>query len=192
MSKKNRHQTEQTEQPKKSRNKPYVAGGVFVLALVVVYLVGKNTQSERLEPVAQSIGQPQVRSAVAFVKQGELRFLDKRHNLLSSVDIEIADNEARRTQGLMYRDSMADNQAMLFIFPNEEERSFWMKNTILPLDIIYLNAKDQIITVQRNTVPYSEESVPSNGPAKYVVEVNAGFCDRHSIKAGDHIEWKRL
>ena len=193
MSKKNRQQKiEQAEQPKRCRNKPYIAGVLVVVALVVVYLVGKNLQTEKLERVTQSNGQTHVRSAVAFVKQGELRFLDHHDNLLSGVDIEIADNDAARSQGLMYRDTMAENQAMLFIFPDEEERSFWMKNTILPLDIIYVNAKNQVVTVQKNTVPYSEDSVPSNGPAKYVVEVNAGFSDRHSIKAGDHIEWKRL
>ena len=87
---------------------------------------------------------------------------------------------------------MAENRAMLFVFSDSQERSFWMKNTIMPLDIIYVNAKKQIITTQKNAVPYSEDSVPSNGPAQYVVEVNAGFCDRHSIKPGDHIEWQRF
>jgi uncharacterized membrane protein (UPF0127 family) len=192
MSKKNRNKSEQPELPKGSRNKPYFAGALFVVALVVVYVVGRNVQTEKLQPVSQSPAMTQTRSAVAFVKEGELRFLDRQDNLLSSVDIEIADDEARRTQGLMYRDSMAENQAMLFIFPDEAERSFWMKNTILPLDIIYINAKNQIFTVQKNTVPYSEDSVPSNGPVKYVVEVNAGYCDKHLIKVGDHIEWKRL
>jgi uncharacterized membrane protein (UPF0127 family) len=192
MSKKSRNRAGQVEQPRKSHNKPYFVGAVFVLALVVVYVVGKNVQTEKLQPVTQSSTLTRTRSAVAFVKEGELRFLDKQDNLLSSVDIEIADNEARRTQGLMYRDSMAENQAMLFVFPDEAEHSFWMKNTILPLDIIYINTKNQILTIQKNTIPYSEESIPSNGPAKYVVEVNAGYCDRHSIKTGDHIEWKRL
>ena len=171
---------------------PYVVGGVFVVALLVIYFVGKNLQSEKLEPATQTMGGPITKSAVAFTREGQLRFLDKNDNLLYTVDIEIADDDAKRTQGLMYRDSMAEDRAMLFIFPDEDERSFWMKNTIMPLDIIYANAKKQIITIQKNAVPYSEDSIPSNGPAQYVVEVNAGFCDRHSIKAGDHIEWRRF
>ncbi len=191
MSRKNRLQDGQTPSPKKSRNGPYVGGVVLVIVLVVVYLIGKNSPSEKLEPVPQTAGKSQTRSAVAFTKQGVLRFLDKRDNFLSSIDIEIADNDAKRTQGLMYRDSMAENEGMLFVFPDEDERSFWMKNTIMPLDIIYVNAKNQIITTQKNTGPYSEDSVPSNGPAKYVVEVNAGFCDRHSVKPGNHIDWRR-
>jgi len=192
MSKKNTRQDIQPEHPKKSHNMPYIVGGISVVVLLVVYFVGRNLQTETLEPVTQSVAQPQVRSAVAFNRQGELRFLDNNDNLQYTVDIEIADDDAKRTQGLMYRDSMPENHAMLFIFPDEEERSFWMKNTIMPLDIIYVNAKKNIITTQKNAVPYSEDSIPSNGPAQYVVEVNAGFCDRHSIKPGDHIEWRRF
>lgn len=192
MSKKNQRQEQQQDPQKKSYNRPYIAGGVFVLVLLVVYFVGRNLQTEKLEPVAQSATSPQAKSAVAFTKQGYLRFLDKHDNLLYSVDIEIADNDAKRTQGLMYRDSMAENHAMLFVFEHEAQRSFWMENTYIPLDIIYINAKNQIITIQKNTVPFSEDSIPSNGPAQYVVEVNAGFCDRHSVKPGDHIEWKRF
>jgi len=192
MAKKNQHQENDLPQQKKSHNMPYVAGGIFVIVLLVIFFVGKNLQTEKLEPVAQSVAQPQTKSAVAFTKEGQLRFLDTGDNLLYTVDIEIADDDAKRMQGLMYRDSMAENRAMLFIFSDSQERSFWMKNTIMPLDIIYVNAKKQIITTQKNAVPYSEDSVPSNGPAQYVVEVNAGFCDRHSIKPGDHIEWQRF
>ncbi len=191
MSKKNQRQENQSNQPKKSYNKPYVAGGVFVVILLVIYFVGSNLQTEKLTSVAQSVGQPHTKSAVAFTKQGELRFFDKNDNLLFAVDIEIADDDTRRTQGLMYRDSMAENHAMLFVLPDEREQSFWMKNTIMPLDIIYVNAKKQIVSTQKNAVPYSEDSIPSNGPARYVIEVNAGFCDRHLVKPGDHVEWRR-
>jgi uncharacterized protein len=191
MSKKNRNEEHQPDPARKSSTKPYIWGGLFFVALLVVYVVGKNLQTEKLEPVTQSFERLQTKSAVAFTKQGELRFLDTQDNLLFAVDIEIADDEAKRTQGLMYRDSMAENRAMLFTFPDEQERSFWMKNTIMPLDIIYVNAKKQIVSTQKNAVPYSEDSVPSNGAAQYVVEVNAGFCERHSVKQGDHIEWRR-
>jgi uncharacterized protein len=192
MPKKSQQQQNQHEQPRRSYSKPYFAGGIFVVVLLIIYFVGKNLQTEKLEPVVQSGGRPATKSAVAFTRQGELRFLDKKDNLLYAADIEIADDDAKRTQGLMYRDSMAENHAMLFIFPQEQQLSFWMKNTIMPLDIIYANAKKEIITTQKNAVPYSEDSIPSNGPAQYVVEVNAGFCDRHSIKPGDHIEWRRF
>jgi uncharacterized membrane protein (UPF0127 family) len=86
---------------------------------------------------------------------------------------------------------MDEMQGMLFIFDNEEYRSFWMANTPLPLDIVFVNAKRVIVTIQRNTVPYSRESVPSTEEAQYVVEVNAGFSDRHGLLVGDTIEWRR-
>ncbi|HTP12073.1 MAG TPA: DUF192 domain-containing protein [Bacteroidota bacterium] len=192
MSKKNKDQSPQARPPATSRNKPYVAGVVLVVALVAVYLVGTNIQTDKLQTASIPSTKAQTRSAVAFVKEGELRFLDSRDNLRSAIDIEIADDDASRMQGLMYRDSMAETQGMIFVFPDEAERSFWMENTILPLDIVYINAQNRIITIQKNTVPYSRDSIPSNGPAKYVVEVNAGYCDRHSVRVGDHIEWKRL
>jgi uncharacterized protein len=192
MSKKNRRDLSHQDRQPGSRFKPYIVGASAFVALLLVYFVGKNLQSEKLVSADQSGIQPRTRSAVAFQNQGQLRFLDKNDNLLYSANIEIADDEAKRTQGLMYRDTMAENEAMLFIFPDEAERSFWMKNTIMPLDIIYANQEKQIITVQKNAVPYSEASIPSNGSAQYVVEVNAGFCDRHAIEPGDHIEWTRF
>jgi uncharacterized protein len=196
MSKKHQPQINLSGPSKRSNNKPYLAGAGFVIVLAAVYLVGSNLQRSNIEPVRQTQSQSttplQTRSSVEFTKQGELRFLNKKNALLSTADIEIADDEGKRMQGLMFRDSMAENRAMLFVFPDEAERSFWMKNTILSLDLVYVNAKNVIVSIQKNAVPYSEDSLPSNGLAKYVVEVNAGFCDRHSIRPGDHIEWKRL
>ncbi len=191
MPKKNQRELSQPSSQTQSRNKPYIFGALAVVALVLVYVVGKNLQSEKLVPADQTGFQPRIKSAVAFQNQGQLRFLDEDDNLLYSLNIEIADDEAKRMQGLMYRDTMAENEGMLFVFPQAQEQSFWMKNTIMPLDIIYVNAEKRIITIQKNAVPYSENSIPSNGPAQFVVEVNAGFCDRHNLKPGDHIEWTR-
>ncbi len=192
MAKKNRREESQEDPKKRSLHRPYIIGAIVFCALLVVYFVGKDLQSEKLLPADRADVQPKTRSAVAFQNQGELRFLDKSGNLLFAVNIEIADDVAKRTQGLMYRDTMAETEAMLFIFPDEADRSFWMKNCILPLDIVYVNADKRIITIQRNAVPYSEASIPSNGPAQYVVEVNAGFCDRHHINPGDHLQWTRF
>ncbi len=191
MPKKNQRELSQPSSQTQSRNKPYIFGALAVVALVLVYVVGKNLQSEKLVPADQTGFQPRIKSAVAFQNQGQLRFLDGDDNLLYSLNIEIADDEAKRMQGLMYRDTMAENEGMLFVFPQAQEQSFWMKNTIMPLDIIYVNAEKRIITIQKNAVPYSENSIPSNGPAQFVVEVNAGFCDRHNLEPGDHIEWTR-
>jgi hypothetical protein len=90
----------------------------------------------------------------------------------------------------MYREKMAENQAMLFVFDGEGPRSFWMKNTILSLDMIFVNGKNEVVTIHKYTTPYSEDSYASTRPAQYVVEVNGGFADKYGIAAGDRIAWR--
>jgi len=127
-----------------------------------------------------------------FAKEGELKFLNADGDIVTEIDIEIADDDTQTTQGLMYRRSMKQNRGMLFIFPDEEERSFWMKNTFLSLDIMYLNANKDIVSIIENAPPKSEESIWSEVPAKYVVEVNAGFVAQYQIKVGDKMTFKRV
>ncbi|MCB0727240.1 MAG: DUF192 domain-containing protein [Ignavibacteriae bacterium] len=127
----------------------------------------------------------------AFKKEGELEFMKNEKEPLKKIEIEIAENDAERTQGLMYRKSMDDTKGMLFIFQREEPQSFWMKNTIIPLDIIYVNSKREIVKIYKNTTPFSENSLPSGKPATYVVEVAGGYTDRYGIKEGDLIRYSR-
>jgi hypothetical protein len=81
---------------------------------------------------------------------------------------------------------------MLFIFPNEQIRSFYMKNTLISLDIIYLNKSQKVVSIQKNAKPMDEKSLPSNFPAKYVLEVNGGLSDELNIIEGDSISFSRL
>jgi hypothetical protein len=84
---------------------------------------------------------------------------------------------------------MEQMQGMLFIFPQQRYQSFWMLNTMFSLDILFINNDKEIVTIHKNTTPLSEESYPSSEPAIYVVEVNAGFCDKHGINLGDKVFW---
>lgn len=86
---------------------------------------------------------------------------------------------------------MDDTKGMLFIFQNEEPQSFWMKNTVIPLDIMFVNSKKEIIKIHKSTTPFSEKSLPSEKPAIYVVEVNGGFADKYGIKEGDAISFAK-
>lgn len=125
-----------------------------------------------------------------FRKDGELIFRkDGKADKALKIDIEIADDEPERIQGLMYRDSMPEFAGMLFLFPIEEPLDFWMKNTHISLDIMYVNSDRRIVSIASNTIPYSQEQIPSIKPAQYVVEVNAGFAARHGIKEGDYIQF---
>jgi uncharacterized membrane protein (UPF0127 family) len=125
-----------------------------------------------------------------FKYQGNLWFINETNDTLTDIEIEIADTDPKRETGLMYRKEMAQNRGMLFIFPDEQRRSFWMKNTEIPLDIIFVNADSMIIHVSKNNRPYSLKSIPSFEYAQYVVEVNAGFCKKYSIKTGGYIKIK--
>lgn len=131
------------------------------------------------------------KTTYTFQKEGELVFTKHTGDTISKIDIEIADDDQQRELGLMMRRSMNEDNGMLFIFPNETLQAFWMKNTIIPLDIIYVNAQNEIVKIYKNTEPYSEKSLPSNKPSIYVIEVNGGYTDKYGIKEGDKIIWKR-
>src|SRR5205085_10384280 len=97
-----------------------------------------------------------------FIKQGEVTFISSRNNAeIKKIDVEVASTPQTQTQGLMFRTHMEDAQGMLFLFPESSKHSFWMKNTLIPLDIIFIEPKGQIDTIYRNTTPLSERSLPS-------------------------------
>ncbi|GAB4397590.1 MAG: DUF192 domain-containing protein [Microscillaceae bacterium] len=127
----------------------------------------------------------------SFSPEGELFFL-RGQDTLQKLQIEIADNENERSQGLMNRPQLPAQGGMLFIFEEEAERQFWMRNTLISLDILYLNAAKEIVHIAAYTQPESDAPIPSQKPAQYVVEVNAGFCESHQIKPGDTIAFTRL
>ena len=102
--------------------------------------------------------------------------------------VELADTQDKRALGLMFRDSLPDDHGMLFIFPGETRRSFWMKNTRIPLDIFYFDSNLSLVSVSENTPPCRITrcpSYPSDGPAKYVLELNAGKAVELGVKSGD-------
>ncbi|MFT4091862.1 MAG: DUF192 domain-containing protein [Asticcacaulis sp.] len=102
--------------------------------------------------------------------------------------VEIADDEFERAKGLMYRESMAADQGMLFLFPDVSERSFWMHNTPLYLDIIYISPTGHVVSIQKNAIPYDKTLLKSYGEAVAVLEINGGLSDQLGIKAGDRVE----
>ncbi|SEW52435.1 DUF192 domain-containing protein [Chitinophaga arvensicola] len=133
----------------------------------------------------------QTSNGTEFKKQASLAFLSKSGaDTLRKIDIQLAQTDEQRADGLMYRKSMTDEQGMLFIFPDMEERAFWMKNTYISLDIIYIADNMEIVSIQKYATPLSEESLPSFKKAKYVLEVNGGFCDKYHIGYGDKITYQ--
>lgn len=119
----------------------------------------------------------------------EVQFLRADGSLISTVDAAIADTDELRSAGLMNVFSLPENAGMIFLFENSRARSFWMANTPISLDIIFVNADMEIVRIHRNTTPFSQESIESEKPAKYVVEVNAGYTMEHDITEGALIDY---
>jgi uncharacterized protein len=181
---------EVTAKNKKVKKKIVIIGiptAIAILAIVsLIFFLRSgsdgNTTSELTKP-----------DEPPFVKSGQLAFLDKDKNVaLKIIDIEIADDDAKRVQGLMWRRSMADNAGMLFIFEEERPQAFWMRNTYIPLDIIYADKSGVIVTISENCKPLVEYAISSEKPAQFVVEVNAGFSTHYKITTGDKIKFDRL
>ncbi len=129
---------------------------------------------------------------VVFKKEGELNIIKQKvDSLLTSLDIEIAETEYETQTGLMYRSSMDANQGMLFIFPEERVHSFYMKNTEIPLDLIFIKADSTVASFQENAEPYNELGLSSQVPVKYVLEVNAGLAEKWLLEVGDKIDFKK-
>ncbi len=123
-----------------------------------------------------------------FRKDGDLSFLDAGTGIEKfKIAIEVASTDEEKARGLMYRPEMADNMGMLFLFDRDEIQSFYMRNTVMSLDIIYVNSKMIIVDIYRATNPMDETSLPSKSPAMYVVEVNANICEKYGIHEGDKI-----
>ena len=105
--------------------------------------------------------------------------------------VELADDFDERARGLMYREAMPVDHGMLFVHAREEPMAYWMKNTKIPLDILYFDGQRRLVSIQRG-VPTCRAasrcpSYPSEGPAKYVLELNAGRSDALGLKPGDTI-----
>ncbi len=101
--------------------------------------------------------------------------------------VEIADDEEERQKGLMFRESLGADRGMLFDFGRPVPGSFWMKNTMVPLDIIFIGEDGRVRNVGANTIPFSTQPVLSDGPIRYVLEINAGQAATLGIDGGDKV-----
>lgn len=107
--------------------------------------------------------------------------------------VEVADEFDERARGLMFRDAMPEDHGMLFVHEREAPLAYWMKNTRIPLDILYFDADRRLVSIQRRVPPCSAgdqcPNYPSRGPAKYVLELNAGRSDALGLEPGDEIRF---
>jgi uncharacterized membrane protein (UPF0127 family) len=155
---------------------------LFFFTLLISVLFGITSCKDDKKTIKQT--------EVFFKKEGELTVHKiTSDSTLIKLDIDISDTDFERQTGLMYRSSMRNNQGMFFVFDDEQERSFYMKNTKIPLDLIYIDSDLKIVSFQKNAQPFNESSLPSNAPAKYVLEVNAGLSDIWQLSVGDSLSY---
>jgi uncharacterized protein len=102
-------------------------------------------------------------------------------------EVEVADDPSERAEGLMYRESLADNAGMLFLYPKPQPVEFWMKNTPLSLDIVFVRADGTIARIAESTTPMSEDMIPSGEPVRAVLEVKAGTMRQLGVAVGDRL-----
>lgn len=106
-----------------------------------------------------------------------------------TLGVEIADTDEARMRGLMFRKELGAKEGMLFIFDRDTDSPFWMKNTYLPLDILFINSNHEIVDIKEKTVPLSEELIRPNAPYRLALEVNGGFAKDHKIETGDRVAY---
>ncbi len=130
-------------------------------------------------PTAGAVGQPPAgfEALEAVTPAGRTRFF-----------VEIADTDAEREKGLMFRKEVPPDRGMLFDFKTPREVAFWMKNTLIPLDIIYIRTDGTVLSIARNTTPLSETPIPSGGPVVGVLELAGGRTGEIGLMPGDRIE----
>ena len=126
---------------------------------------------------AQAVDEPQNLPKIKVLMSG------------AELKVQVADDVDERAKGLMFVKSMAPNAGMLFVWSKPEPRSFWMRNTYIPLDLIYLN-DGKVVSLIEKAKPFDETGLPSGVPADMVLEVNAGWVARHGVKVGDRLQVK--
>lgn len=152
---------------------------IILLSALFVVSCGTDRDSSQTTPSAGRV--------LDFTHQ--LSFLDASDNIINTINIVIVDTPELRNLGLMDVRSLKQDGGMLFIFEREEPLSFWMANTPLPLDLIFANQNKEIVHIHAGAQPFSQQSIHSQFPAIYVVEVNAGYALQKDLQVGHFINF---
>lgn len=162
-------------------------GGFVVLSMIDGFKKTSEPPSKRNKPNSTSTPyEPK------FTKEGELWMIDPNTNdTIQKLDIEYAETAYEVETGMMYRKSVPKNTGMLFVFNDNTPRSFWMHNTYVPLDIIYISKDSTIVSIQKNAEPLNDRSLPSEGNAQFVLEIKGGQSDLLGIGKGTKMIFRK-
>ncbi|MDG5766634.1 DUF192 domain-containing protein [Balneolales bacterium ANBcel1] len=152
----------------------------LAITLLVLTLTAVSC-SEEVDETVQQRGRTITPEAEAVIYDGDEQVV--------TVQVALAQTDLERSTGLMDVHELPFDSGMLFLFDDERPRSFWMVNTPISLDILFLDSNRKIVRIRTNTTPFSERQITSELPARYVLEVNAGFTREHDIREGMRLEW---
>ena len=155
------------------------AGNPLGLLTAVVVLLALGCGSAGNAAPAPTDDAPQDRPSLHLIPLGGAPI---------EVEVEVVATPALRQRGLMFRKELPGGTGMLFVFPQSQPLSFWMRNTLIPLDILYIEDGGRIVRIHENTEPLSEKGLPSGAPARFVLEVPGGWTAQVGIREGDRAE----
>lgn len=165
--------------------------GLMLLALIGLILPSVGSWFRSAPDSRQPTATETQSMEPQFTEEGVGAFVDQNGDTIASFRLELAETAAETAQGMMYRRSVPEGTGMLFIMAEERPQSFWMRNTYVPLDIIYLKADGAVVSIQANAQPMNDMPLPSEGPAKYVLEIAGGRSAQYGIKPGIKWLWKQ-
>ena len=164
---------------------------IAVVALVLLFAgcggesANSDTQSQNT-PQASGANTAETTSAASALRPV---VIDTSGGKKVEVQVEVADDVAEQAKGLMYREKLGENRGMLFVYPDERELSFWMKNTLIPLSIAYIDSEGRIVDIlDMKPLDDRPPHYESSEPVQYALEVNLGFFEKKGVKEGDHAE----
>lgn len=156
---------------------------IFIVAVLIFYIFIKLVENQKENTLI-----PEYENATRNVESPSSTHIRIKDQTLN---VEIARTIEEKRLGLMHREAIPQNQGMLFLYNKEDAYSFWMKNMLIPLDIIWISADQNIVYIAKNVQPCTTTNCESYRPdklAKYVLEVNAGWTNTHNISVGDSVE----
>lgn len=118
--------------------------------------------------------------------------IQTKENRELTFQVDVADTPAKRELGLQYRRDLAADRGMIFLFPSESHHSFWMKNTPIPLDMIFISSDQKIVGIVERAVPFSTDSRSVPAASQFVLEINGGLAGHYGVKVGDSIRFQGL
>lgn len=162
-----------------------------LIVIIPVVLIAISTVISSLRAEGEIGGGPEITATVSeYQTETELLTVLTANGKMHEFHVELARTPPEWKYGLMYRQEMAEDHGMLFVFPAESLKSFWMKNTFIPLDMIFIRRDGEIANIAKNAKPHDLATHPSDGLVLAVLEVNGGITDKLGIKAGDFVYHK--